>query len=281
MSKKTEFFTKLSTEMPGSNSSSSTIYFTPIGMDGLDEMHKYSINEKLYEFFEFDVFKSKIETAEYINKLLKRMSGSKYEKTSLYWFVRRANDNKLVGTATLVNINYNRKSTEWGYAVDPDLWGNGYVLKIQEDLKTYVFETLGLNRIYGITMINNKRTIESVLAAGAKHEGIIRDYYCKNNIFIDGWQYSVLAKEYFTRSLIPKHETKITPKDIIIVLTKLLPQESINMNTAMENTASWDSLTHMNLMIKLKEKFGINLTPSDIALATSVEAIVALTQKRK
>ena len=85
----------------------------------------------------------------------------------------------------MVNINYNRKSTEWGYAVDPDLWGNGYVLKIQEDLKTYVFETLGLNRIYGITMINNKRTIESVLAAGAKHEGIIRDYYCKNNIFID------------------------------------------------------------------------------------------------
>ena len=76
-------------------------------------------------------------------------------------------------------------------------------------------------------------------------------------------------------------EITISSKDIITVLTDLLPQESIGMDTAMENTASWDSLTHMNLMIELKERFGIDFAPSDIAEAISVEAIIALIHDKK
>ena len=276
MLSKSEFFTKFETVLPGSNSSSSSIYFTPISMEGVQEMHKYSINEKLYEFFEFDAFKRQSETAKYIEKLMQRMSASGLDRTASYWFVRRVSDDTLLGTAGLKNLDYGRKSIEWGYGVDPDLWGNGDVLKIQEDLKTYAFETLGLNRLHGITMVNNKRTIESVIASGAKNEGIIRDHYCKDGVFIDGWQYSILAKDYFLERVSPRSEITISSKDIITVLTDLLPQESIGMDTAMENTASWDSLTHMNLMIELKERFGIDFAPSDIAKAISVEAIIAL-----
>lgn len=276
MLSKSKFFEKFSTVPPGLGSGSNDIYFSPISMEGLEEMHKYSTNEKLYEFFEFDAFKHQSETAKYIEKLLQRMSGLGVDRAASYWFVRRRSDDSLVGTAGLLNLDYGRKSIEWGYGVDPDLWGNGYVLKIQEYLKTYVFETLGLNRLHGITMVNNKRTIESVLASGAKHEGIIRDYYCKDGVFIDGWQYSILAKDYFAERVSSKNEIKVTSKDIITVLTDLLPQESIDVGTSMENTASWDSLTHMNLMIELNERFSIDFSPSDIAEATSVESIMDL-----
>ena len=276
MLSKSNFFETFSTVPPGLGSDSTSIYFSSVSMEGLEEMHKYSINEKLYEFFEFDAFKHQSETVKYIEKLLQRMSGLGQVRAASYWFVRRVSDDSLVGTAGLLNLDYGRKSIEWGYGIDPDLWGNGYVLKIQEDLKTYVFETLGLNRLHGITMVNNKRTIESVLASGAKNEGIIRDYYCKDGVFIDGWQYSILAKDYFAERVTSKNEIKVTPKDIITVLTDLLPQESIGMGSSMENTASWDSLTHMNLMIELKERFGIDFAPSDIAKAISVEEIIAL-----
>jgi [ribosomal protein S5]-alanine N-acetyltransferase len=276
MLSKSDFFEKFSKVAPGNVLVSSEIYFSPLGMDGFEEMHKYSTNEKLYEFFEFGVFRYKTETAEYIEKLLHRMSGTGKNRTASYWFVRRKSDDTLIGTAGLLNLDYGRKSIEWGYGIDPDLWGNGYVLKIQEDLKTYVFETLGLNRLYGITMVNNKRTIESVIASGVKNEGIIRDYYCKDGVFIDGWQYSILAKDYFAERVTSENEINITSEDIITVLIDLLPQESIGMGTSMENTASWDSLTHMNLMIELKERFEIDFAPSDIAKAISVEAIIAL-----
>ena len=114
MLSKSEFFTRFATVLPGSNSSSSSIYFAPISMEGVEEMHKYSINEKLYEFFEFDAFKHQSETAEYIEKLLRRMSVSGSNQVASYWFVRRVSDDILVGTAGLLNLDYDRKSIEWG-----------------------------------------------------------------------------------------------------------------------------------------------------------------------
>ena len=39
-------------------------------------------------------------------------------------------------------------------------------MEILETLKNYTFKELKLNRLYGKTMINNERTIKSVLAAG-------------------------------------------------------------------------------------------------------------------
>jgi len=276
MLSKSNFFEKFSTVTPGLGSDSTGIYFSSVSMEGLEEMHKYSINEKLYEFFEFDAFKHQSETAKYIEKLLQRMSGSGLDRAASYWFVRRVSDDTLVGTAGLLNLDYGRKSIEWGYGVDPDLWGNGYVLKIQEDLKTYVFETLGLNRLHGITMVNNKRTIESVLASGAKNEGIIRDYYCKDGVFIDGWQYSILAKDYFAERFTSTNNLKITADAVITVLADLLPLESIDTSTAMGNTPSWDSLTHMTIIIELKEIFSVDFSPLDIAEATSIKSIVDL-----
>ncbi len=281
MLSKSDFFEEFLKGAPGTESDSSGIYFSALSMVGLEEMHKYSTNEKLYEFFEFGAFKCKTETADYIEKLLYRMSGTGENRNASYWFVRRESDDALIGTAGLSNLNYGRKSIEWGYGLDPNVWGNGYNLKIQENLKTYVFEKLNLNRLHGITMVNNKRTIESVRASGAKHEGIIRDHYCKDGVFIDGWQYSILAKDYFAERESSGSEITISSKDIITVLTDLLPQESIDMDTTMENTASWDSLTHMNLMIELKERYEVDFAPSDIAEAISVDAIIALIHDKK
>jgi len=273
---KSEFFTKFTTILPGSNNSSSSIYFTPMSMDSLEEMHGYSVKRRFYEFFEFAPFQDIKDTKKYIEMLLDRMAGDENSRSSTYWFVRRTSDDKLLGSAGFVNLDFDRKSIEWGYGVDPDLWGHGYILKIQEALKAYAFEILGLNRLYGITMINNFRTIESVLASGAKHEGTIRDYYCKNDEFIDGWQYSILAKDYFVEGYTKSNNLKITEESVITILADLLLHDDININSAMENTPSWDSLTHMNIIVELKQRFLVDFSPLDISDATSVKSIVKL-----
>ena len=183
----------LETVLPGSDGFQGDIFFELLSMSGLEEMHEYSIDERLYEFFEFKPFETINDTKNYINKLLnKRMSYEGDQKQGMYWFVRRKNDNKLIGTANFVNINYSRKSLEWGYGIDPKLWGKGYILMIQECLKKYVFETLNYNRLHGVTMITNERTISSILSCGMMKEGILRDYYFKNGNYIDGWTYSMI-----------------------------------------------------------------------------------------
>ena len=44
------------------------IYFERLSMSGLMEMHKYSMDERLYEFFEFSPFDSIDKTKAYIIK---------------------------------------------------------------------------------------------------------------------------------------------------------------------------------------------------------------------
>ncbi len=272
------FYKIFTTTIPASNDYS--IYFEKISMDGLEEMHAYSVDKRLYEFFEFSAFSEIAETKEYINKLLRRMEGKPEEIKSQYWFVRKRSDDSLVGTAGLTSLNFDRKSIEWGYGIDPKLWGTGYILQIQEILKQYVFEILKLNRLHGITMVDNKRTIESVIASGMQFEGIIRSYYCKDNNFIDGWQYSMTREDYMKlledSSLVAPN---IKKEEIINVVQSILKEEIISSDSNIENTHTWDSLSHMIIMVNLKEMLGVEFNPSEIAEATSISNIYELIKK--
>ena len=208
------------------------------------------------------------------------MSGDINGRDSMYWFVRRKIDGYLVGTACLVELNYSRKSIEWGYAVDPKLWGLGYILKIQEYLKHYVFETLELNRLYGKTMVNNNRTISSLLAAGMRYEGTLRDFYCKNDVYTDAWHYAMLRRDYF--NVTNKNsftERRFTINDVIEIVSSVLTEETINCDSSMSNSLSWDSFSHMSIMIAISEQMNINLSPAEVTTATSVKAITYLITK--
>ena len=242
-------------------------------MDGLEEMHQYSIDERLYEFFEFDPFKKIDDTKAYIKKILQRMSDQSGEKNAMYWFVRRKSDDRLVGTAALVNLNYARQSIEWGYGIDPTLWGYGHILQIQEALKKFTFEVLELNRLNGITMVTNEKTIQSLLVCGMEHEGVLRDFYCKNGIYHDGWQYGMVAKDYYKRNVISS-SVLVSMDDIINVVSSVLTEEKITDESGMENTFSWDSLNHMAIIIALKEELSIEFKPGEVYLATSVKKIL-------
>ena len=263
----------LETILPGSDILESDIYFEPLSMSGLKEMHEYSIDERLYEFFEFKSFETINDTKNYINKLLnKRMSYEGDQKQGMYWFIRRINDKKLLGTACVVNIDYSRKSLEWGYAVDPELWGLGYILSIQESLKEYIFEVLKFNRIYGQTMITNKRTISSLLACGMIKEGILRDFYCKKGVFVDGWSYAML-KEDFDRSKDVQNQLKesVSIMELVTLVQSILEEENIEEGSNMENTPSWDSLSHMNIIVKIFKKYKYQLKPIEVSKARSIK----------
>ena len=279
-----EFFRRFEEMVPGSlppEGSSKVIeteiYFERLSMAGLEEMHRYSKNPRLYEFMEYEPFDTIEKTKAYIEKLEQRMEGSGSLKTSNYWFVRRKADNYLVGTAALVSLSYARQSIEWGYGIDPELWGHGYIMQIEETLKQYVFEVLQLNRLHGMTMITNERTIQSLLATGMKNEGIPRQIYCKDGVFIDGWMYSLLRGEYFdSLKEITHSATKHTVDDVIEVVASVLTGDDIDQYSHINNSSGWDSLSHMEIMVAISEKLGVTLSPGEIMRATSVKAITSI-----
>ena len=284
---KKELYRRLDELLPGSQhsedvspKSNAEIYCERLSINGLDEMHRYSIDERFYEFFEFEPFKTIDETRAYIEKLQERIGEISMGRTAMYWFVRRKIDGYLIGIINLIFLNYDRQSVEWGFGIDPELWGHGYILHIQEMLKHYVFEVLRLNRLQGMTMVENHRTISSLLAAGMKHEGTLRDYYCKNGVYHDAWQYAMLKRDYFDASR--KHsfiERRFSIQDVIEVVSSVLTEETVTFDSSMSNSLSWDSFSHMSIMIAISEKMGINLSPVQVTLATSVEAIASVLER--
>jgi acyl carrier protein len=189
-----------------------------------------------------------------------------------YWFVRRKRDNYLVGSAGLVYLDYGRYSVQWGFGVDPNLWGEGYIFRIQEILKEYVFDVLRLNRLDGVCMETNIRTISSVTASGMKHEGILRDYYFNGRDFINGWYYSMIRSDYEaslqTEAIQNSHEVSAI-MDIVAGVIK----QPVDFETSMMSTPKWDSLNHMTIMLELTNLLGVKLTPLQVARATSIKAI--------
>ena len=275
---KDEFIWRLNNILPGERVKESkldppqtSIYFSKISKNSLPEFNNYSLNPKLYEFFEFKPFKSMNDTLEYYEKMLKRMND---EKTHYYWFVYRKDDNKLIGSACLADINYERRSVEWGLGIDPDFWGLNYNLQIFELLKHYIFDVLSLNRLFGHTMITNKKAIECVKASGCELEGILRDYYKKDDNFIDAWIYSLLSKDYYKEPIDEfKSKNEISIQEILSLISGIINEDNINESTSMENCMNWDSLSHTSIITTISEKYKIKLTPSDFTRLTSVKQI--------
>ena len=275
---KEDFLLRLKNILPGEKCSESkldppetNIYFSNIKEESLIDFHKYSLNEKLYEFFEFEPFKSFEDTNNYYQKMLKRMN---IDKTHYFWFVYRKKDNKLLGTANLASINFERGSVEWGQGIDPDLWGLNYNLEIQEMLKHYIFDVLFFNRLFGQTMVTNKRAIAGVKASGCSFEGILRDFYKKDNIFIDAWMYSILSKEYYAEyegKMVC--DTKVSFNEIISLVSEIINDDNISKNTSMDNCLNWDSLSHTSIIANISDKYNIKFSPLEFTQLTSIEQI--------
>ncbi len=283
-----EFYRRLDQLVPGDRPAGNSpsqleteLYFERLSLRGLEEMHRYSVDERLYEHLEYRPFSTLDETRAYIEKLLQSMGSEIHGRTEMCWFVRRNVDHRLVGTARLVCLNYPRQSAEWGYGVDPDLWGTGYILQIQEMLKHYVFEVLRLNRLGGIAMAENERTISSLVAAGMKHEGTLREYYCKNGIYQDGWIYGMLAEDHFHQvGSVSNGMSKYAMSDVVAIVASILPGEDLNEESNIDNTPSWDSLNHMAIMVAISQKTGVSLAPIEVSRARSIKIIHSLLNNR-
>jgi acyl carrier protein len=65
----------------------------------------------------------------------------------------------------------------------------------------------------------------------------------------------------------------------LIAATLRLPVAAVSEDSTLQNTRRWDSLRHVLLMTKIETAYGVSLSDSELAAATSVPAIREILRK--
>lgn len=58
-----------------------------------------------------------------------------------------------------------------------------------------------------------------------------------------------------------------------------IPANKISAESSPETIENWDSMQHLNLVLAVEEKFGVQLEPEDIEQMKNIGAVAALVEK--
>jgi acyl carrier protein len=58
-----------------------------------------------------------------------------------------------------------------------------------------------------------------------------------------------------------------------------VPADKITAESSPETIENWDSMQHLNLVLAVEEKFGVQLDPEDIEQMTTIGAVAKLVEK--
>jgi acyl carrier protein len=59
-----------------------------------------------------------------------------------------------------------------------------------------------------------------------------------------------------------------------------VPAERISAPSTPETIETWDSIQHLNLVLALEEKFGVQLSPEEIEQMKSIGAVAELVERK-
>ena len=77
-----------------------------------------------------------------------------------------------------------------------------------------------------------------------------------------------------------KKDIQFNKNQIIKIISSVITEEKIDIDSDMDNTYSWDSMTHLFLLTEISKQTGLVFSASEIANANSVKSIISMIQKR-
>jgi len=104
-------------------------------------------------------------------------------------------DNSLAGGIGL-HINPRFDRGEIGYWVAVHLWNQGICTEAAGEVLRYAFEELGLNRVQATHFSRNPASGRVMQKIGMLHEGTLRQYVRKLDVYEDLEMYSILRQEW-------------------------------------------------------------------------------------
>ncbi len=116
--------------------------------------------------------------------------------TMMKWGLALRENNSLIGTATLFNLDLSNGRAELGYALGRAHWGKGYMQEALQALLAHAFEVLELRRLEADVDPRNQASIRTLERHGFQREGFLRERWHVNGEIQDAIFYGLLRREW-------------------------------------------------------------------------------------
>ena len=117
-------------------------------------------------------------------------------RTLFQWGIARLQNDVIVGTTTIFQIDHEHRRGEIGFAIGREHWGRGYASEAVTLLIRFAFEQLDLHRIEADPDPQNAASIKLLMKQGFKREGLLRERYFLNGKPQDAEYYGLLRREW-------------------------------------------------------------------------------------
>ena len=112
------------------------------------------------------------------------------------WGMEYKDTGRLIGSIHLMAISAQHRKAEIGFVLSRTRWNRGLATEALRCVLAYSFETIGLNRLEGLCLVENhaaKRVLEKV---GMVREGLLRESLFQKGAFRDFELYAILKRDH-------------------------------------------------------------------------------------
>lgn len=170
----------------------------PLSLEYTDDVFEYS---QFPEFFEFLTSKPAKQRGD-VEIFLKNLMADNAMGRRLYFMIKHKQDNKVIGTIGLTEIDFHNLRTQMGFGISPAYWGKGYFQEALSLLLSFVFDDLSFYRVEVGTLADNLTSIKSVKKAGFVQEGVFKEMYrVSEDLRMDTVFLALTAREWRKRKM--------------------------------------------------------------------------------
>lgn len=156
--------------------------------DDVQDVFAYASDEEVTRFLRWGPHGSLEETESYVGEVLREYK----EGRDGPWVVEYKETGRVVGSIHLMSISAQHSKAEVGFVLSRPYWNRGLMSEALTGVLAYSFESLGLNRVEGFCLVDNRAGIRVMERVGMKREGVLREYLFQKGAFRDFVLYSML-----------------------------------------------------------------------------------------
>jgi [ribosomal protein S5]-alanine N-acetyltransferase len=173
---------------PFPNLATERLVLRQLSPDDANEIHKLRSDERVNKFLTRNEYKTIEEAGVFINKINRAIRNDE----SIYWVITYKNDNTLIGTICLWNIQPENYRAEIGYELNPEYWRKGIMREAIPKVIEYGFETMKLHSIQADLDPGNSQSVILLEKNGFIKEGQFKESTYFNGKFLDRVVYSLV-----------------------------------------------------------------------------------------